>query len=296
MEPGNAQGSQQERTGSQQDTASLSDGDGRRTLLPPDGGCHPHGVPAPAVHTPPSTHSLSTPRYPHAHHLHTPPSTSQRPHPSVHISPSTHSPSTPQCPHPRVHTPPCTPHHLHTPPSTSQRPHPSIHTSASTSHHIHTHRPHPSVHTPLCTPHHLHTPPSTSQRPHPSIHTPPSTSHHLHTPSTPHHPHPHCPHPTVHTPQVQSLVRELKSHMLLCQNKNMIWDECDSNQDCPAPNPGSSAKPQGFRPPNHSRICPDPTVHTPPPTHTTIDTHHCPHPPPTHTTIHTHCPRWGRTR
>ena len=83
---------------------------------------------------------------------------------------------------------------------------------------------------------------------------------------------------------------------MLRQNKDMRWDECDSNQDCPAPNPGSSAKPRGSRPPNHSRICPDPTVHTPPPTHTTIDTHHCPHPPPTHTTIHTHCPRWGRAR
>lgn len=59
----------------------------------------------------------------------------------------------------------------------------------------------------------------------------------------------------------------------------MRWDESDSNQDCPASNPGSSAKPQGFRPPNHSRICPDPTVHTP---------------PPTHTTIHTHCPRCAR--
>ena len=219
---------------------------------------------------------------------------------------SRHPPSTPHhlhthCPHPGIHMPTICTHHLlhpsvHTPASTTQRPHLTIytltvHTSPSTPQ-----PPHPRVHTPPSTPHHLHTPPSTSQRPHPSIHTPPSTSHHLHTPSTPHHPHTHCPHPTVHNPQVQSLVRELKSHMLLRQNKNMIWDECDSNQDCPAPNPGSSAKPQGFRPPNHSRICPDPTVHTPPPTHTTIDTHHCPHPPPTHTTIHTHCPRWGRAR
>ena len=113
MEPGNAQGSQQERTGSQQDTASLSDGDGRRTLLPPDGGCHPHGVPAPAVHTPPSTHSPSTP---------------QRPHPTVHTSPSTHTTfyipaSTPQHPHPTVHISPST-HTVHTPPSTHPLPSP----------------------------------------------------------------------------------------------------------------------------------------------------------------------------
>ena len=125
--------------------------------------------------------------------------------PAVHALPSTLMIHTPPPPHTAVHTPLST-----GPPSIPHHPHPIIHTPPSTpycphAHHLHTHCPHPSIHIP----------PSRSQ----------------------------SPHPTVHTPQVQSLVRELKSHMLLRQNTNMRWDECDSNQDCPAPNSGSSAKP-----------------------------------------------------
>ena len=146
------------------------------------------------------------------------------PCPAVH----THDPhaTTPThcCPHTTVHIPPST-LMIHTPPP----PHTAVHTPLSTGPPSTPHHPHPIIHTPPSTPycphaHHLHT-----HCPHPSIHTPPSRS--------------QSPHPTVHTPQVQSLVRELKSHMLLRQNTNTRWDECDSNQDCPAPNPGSSAKP-----------------------------------------------------
>ena len=150
MEPGNAQGSQQERTGSQQDTASLSDGDGRGTLLPPGGGRHPHGVPAPMVHTP-----LSTP-----HRLHT-----YCPHPGIHM-PTIY---THHLLHPSVHTPPSTPHHPHLT--------------------IYTHRPHLTIHTPASTPQRphstVHTPPSTPHYPHPTIYSSPST-HSLSTAQRPH--------------------------------------------------------------------------------------------------------------